>query len=321
MKEKVLHIIFLFLAFAGEVVLAQTESFKGYKIEGDEIVFIFDKRDYSIAMADKQNRRYHFEYLEIENVVVAGSFNDWSKYDWKMSKIDENRYELRKNLDDFDDEFSWEFKFVVNNALWAEPSKEYANVVRAFRNGHALPAYNLKIYAAYPDDSGNVTFTLGGHEDARKVILSGSFNKWNEHLFKMKRTEDCWSITLKIRPGEYQYKFIIDGEWIEDPVNPDKRRNEFHGYNSVVHVKAPASFILNGYADAEKVILAGSFNDWSESAYEMTRTQKGWVYRTMLSGGKHHYKFIVDDTWILDPDNPVKEYDDQGNINSVCMVK
>ncbi|EDP70000.1 hypothetical protein FBALC1_10722 [Flavobacteriales bacterium ALC-1] len=53
----------------------------------------------------------------------------------------------------------------------------------------------------------------------------------------------------------------------------------------------------------------------------MTKVDGCWVYNQRLSGGKYHYKFIVDGNWITDPSNTVKEYDDEGNINSVCMVK
>ncbi|GAA4974483.1 hypothetical protein GCM10023315_26280 [Algibacter aquimarinus] len=53
----------------------------------------------------------------------------------------------------------------------------------------------------------------------------------------------------------------------------------------------------------------------------MRKMDYGWKYVIPLSGGKHHYKFIVDGKWIADPNNSVKEYDGEGNINSVCMVK
>ncbi|TMM28695.1 hypothetical protein FDT66_13800 [Polaribacter aestuariivivens] len=35
----------------------------------------------------------------------------------------------------------------------------------------------------------------------------------------------------------------------------------------------------------------------------------------------YHYKFIVDGSWELDPNNSIKEYDGNGHINSVIMVK
>ncbi|WP_106793424.1 hypothetical protein [Aquimarina sp. Aq78] len=319
MKKSTLYIIFLILAIAGECSYAQTEPFKGYRIEGDMLVFVFDKRDYQEATI--ASKRIDVEDLDIRNVVVSGEFNNWAKDKWSMIKINENIYELRKKLSDFTDEFTWEFKFVINNEYWAEPFQRDKNAVRAFENGHALQSYNLKMYMAYPDKNGNVTFRLNGYDDARKVVLSGSFNKWNKEMFIMTKAKDGWTLTLKIRPGEYQYKFIVDGNWIEDSTNPRKVLNEFNGFNSLIDVKGQINFILDGFLEAKKVILAGSFNNWSESECQMTQTKTGWINTLMLSGGKHHYKFIVDGEWTLDPGNPVKEYDGKGNINSVCMVK
>ncbi len=321
MKKNITYIIFLVVTFITANTHAQTEGVKGYTIEGDEVVFSFDKSDYQKATTDNHGSILDFEDLDIKNVVVSGEFNNWSKNKWRMTKVDENRFELRKKLSDFTDEFSWEFKFVINNAYWAEPSKSISNTVQAYKQGHALPTYNLKMYTAYPDEEGNVTFTLNGYETARKVVLSGSFNKWDEQMFVMVKTNDCWVLTLKISPGEYQYKFIVDGTWIIDPDNPQKSRNEFNGFNSVINIKGMAKFLLDGFLDAQEVILSGSFNDWSENEYKMTRTQSGWADTLMLTGGKHHYKYIVDKRWILDPNNPVREYDYNGNVNSVCMVK
>ena len=66
--------------------------------------------------------------------------------------------------------------------------------------------------------------------------------------------------------------------------------------------------------DAEKVILSGSFNNWSEDALKMKKTDFGWTLNLTLTGGKHHYKFIVDNEWITDPVNPVKEYDGKATL-------
>ena len=165
-------------------------------------------------------------------------------------------------------------------------------------------------------------FKLNGHLNAKKVILSGTFNRWDEQAFKMKKTVGGWELTLQLNPGTYEYKFIVDGNWMEDPNNPAKHRNEYDGYNSVVSIKVPHTFTLKGYENAKSVVLAGSFNDWNEHELQMKKTDKGWSFTMLLAGGKHHYKFIVDGRhWVLDPSNSVKEFDGWGNINSVCMIK
>ncbi|NER13368.1 hypothetical protein GWK08_07960 [Leptobacterium flavescens] len=322
MKKLIVHSISVILLILSSYAYAQDKKMKGYRIEGNEVVFVFDKRDYTEVTRDRRREKRDFDDLDIENVVVSGEFNNWSRDKWRMVKIDENRYELRKSLHDFNDDFSWEFKFIINNQFWAEPSGNMNNAVPATsESGHPLYVYNLKMFAAYPDKDGNATFRLSGHEDARKVVLSGSFNKWDEKFFAMDKVEGGWELKLQIKPGTYEYKFIVDGEWMEDQANPQKVRNQYGSYNSVIDIKKEVTFHLQGYADAEKIILSGSFNNWSEDECRMERTDDGWKYTIWLSAGKHHYKFIVDDQWILDPVNPVKEYDKDHNVNSVCMVR
>lgn len=322
MKKITLHSIYFIFAFISLSHYAQNNDFKGYRIEGDQIVFSFDKRDYKKVSEDYYGLKRDFEDLDIENVVVSGEFNNWSKDKWRMAKVDENRYELRKNIEDFTDEFSWEFKFVINNSYWAEPSRKTPNISKAIKNGVRLGGiYNLKMYTAYPDDNGNACFKLDGYNNAKKVIVAGSFNKWNEDIFEMNKVEDGWELTLQMKPEKYQYRFIIDGKWIEDPNNANKIENEFGEYNSVIDIKVPVTFELPGHSNAKTVALAGSFNNWNEEQIKMKKTTKGWSYTIRLSGGKHHYKFIVDGEWITDPNNSIKEYDGNGHINSVCMVK
>lgn len=305
-------------------LLAQDKQTQGYRIEGDEVIFTFDKRDYKEATHGELQYRKSLtkEELIIEKIAVAGEFNDWANNQWIMKQLDENRYEFRKKITDFTDEFSWEFKFVINEKYWAEPEGNIRNLSEAKnRDGKNLHVYNLKMYSAYISEDGNTSFYLKGHEHAKKVVLSGSFNKWDESLFEMKKTQQGWHVTLQLKPGVYEYKFIVDGKWIHDEANTHKTPNEFGEYNSVVEVKAYHTFKLRGFINAKTVLLTGSFNDWSEEGFEMIKTPYGWKYTVQLSGGKHLYKFIVDGEWIVDPSNPVKEYDGAGNINSVCMVR
>lgn len=320
MRNRILNIICITFIFIGFQVTSQTKEVKGYRIEGNDVVFSFDKREYQKYIKEN-GKKILLEDFNIENVVVSGQFNNWSKNKWRMTKVDENIYELRKSIDDFDDNFTWEFKFVINNTHWAEPFKNDLNIVKAKKYGFNLGVYNLNLFVNHPVKNGNAKFKLRGHSSAKKVVLSGSFNKWNERMFLMTKTEEGWELNLQLKPGEYEYKFIIDGHWIEDIDNPYKRKNEFDGYNSIIDIREYVTFKLKGYPNAKEIILSGSFNNWSENEYKMTNADGLWKYTLLLSGGKHHYKYIIDNKWVVDPYNPVREYDSSGNINSVYMVK
>ncbi len=112
MKKNIIYIICIF--FVSLHAYSQNDKLKGYRIEGDEVVFSFDKREYTNAYG-AHGKNLDFADFDIENVVLSGEFNNWSMDQWKMTRIDENIYELRKKIQDFKDEFSWEFKYVINN--------------------------------------------------------------------------------------------------------------------------------------------------------------------------------------------------------------
>ena len=72
---------------------------------------------------------------------------------------------------------------------------------------------------------------------AQKVNLVGDFNDWNEKSHPMKKDPDgTWKRTALLTPGIYEYKFLVDGNWQEDPLNPNRRHNRFGTYNCLVEV-------------------------------------------------------------------------------------
>ena len=85
-------------------------------------------------------------------------------------------------------------------------------------------------------------------------------------------------------------------------------------------LKGNTTFKLQGYPDANLVVLAGTFNNWNQSQFVFGREGDEWVCRIDLEPGKHAYKFIVDGNWILDPGNAVTEEDAAGNVNSILVV-
>ncbi len=71
-----------------------------------------------------------------------------------------------------------------------------------------------------PSTAGKTLFELAGYPDAKEIYLVGSFNNWNLFGTPMAKTENGWFCRLNLPPGEYDYKFIIDGYWTADPATP-----------------------------------------------------------------------------------------------------
>lgn len=164
-----------------------------------------------------------------------------------------------------------------------------------------------------------VTLKLSGYEWAEAVYISGTFNEWSTSATPMAKQPDGWTVTLKLGPGHYPYKYIVDGRWTIDPNNRNREDDLNGGTNSVFYCYN-YRFKLNGYTDASRVILAGSFNGFNPNELEMIRNEGGWVLPIYLSTGTHSYKFIVDGRWMTDPANPVIRGDGRGNQNSFMSI-
>ena len=53
---------------------------------------------------------------------------------------------------------------------------------------------------------------------ASEVYLTGDFNKWNPVKKKMKKNEKGeWATRVILAEGEHQYKYVVDGEYQNDP--------------------------------------------------------------------------------------------------------
>ena len=48
--------------------------------------------------------------------------------------------------------------------------------------------------------------------DGEEVRLAGEFNNWTPENID-KQDEGGWSKTLRLAPGKYSYKFVVDGVW------------------------------------------------------------------------------------------------------------
>ena len=73
---------------------------------------------------------------------------------------------------------------------------------------------------------------------AKEVMLAGDFTDWALSPKKMKRTKPrgrTFETSVALRPGRYEYKFIVDGEWVEDP-KADTQPNSYGTLNSVCDV-------------------------------------------------------------------------------------
>ena len=74
---------------------------------------------------------------------------------------------------------------------------------------------------------------------AREVCLAGNFNQWDGNRHPLKRNmSGTWEKILMLPPGTYEYKYIVDGCWQEDPANGQHILNSYGTVNSLIKVDA-----------------------------------------------------------------------------------
>ncbi len=82
-----------------------------------------------------------------------------------------------------------------------------------------------------------VTFTLAA-DAGSEVFVAGDFNRWDPAAKKLtdRKNNGVYSATVTLAPGEYEYKFVINGTWCVDPNCKEWRQNSLGTLNSVLHV-------------------------------------------------------------------------------------
>jgi len=81
-----------------------------------------------------------------------------------------------------------------------------------------------------------ISFNLSAPE-AQEVILSGSFNGWDPKARALKcDKKGVWRTWLNLPSGQYEYRYIANGHWQEDPSCNERLANPYGSHNSVVKV-------------------------------------------------------------------------------------
>ena len=260
----------------------------------------FDKSEPMVSIINKFRKKSVFKYengvaqfylpghKDASTVYLSGTFNDWSTLQKPMIPCDSGWIILIKLQPG-----KYLYKYIVNGVWGNDPNNELEEQDEQQRTNSVVFCSNHR-------------FILNDRKEARKVLVTGNFNDWSEHDYSMERNAAGWYLDIYLKEGTYTYKFIADGEWLEDKANPDNREDANGNINSFFEIGEQYLFRLYGYPDADKVILTGSFNGWREDELLMKRDTNCWKLPVAMAPGNYEYKFIVDGKWITDPANPDK---------------
>jgi 1,4-alpha-glucan branching enzyme len=106
-------------------------------------------------------------------------------------------------------------------AVAAKTSAAAAPLVQATQHSDTLKETTFKIEAAH----------------AHEVLLAGCFTEWKKSPVKMvKGGGGVWHAKVNLKPGSYRYRFLVDGNWQNDPSHTNRVPNPYGSADMVLQV-------------------------------------------------------------------------------------
>lgn len=224
-------------------------------------------------------------------VQLAGSFNDWDPDALSMQRTDSGWIADVKLAPG-----KYWYKFIADGNWMVDND----NLVKE-NDGEG----NINSIYFRP----NTTIRGTGFPTAKNIYVAGSFNNWRNGELELQPAPGGRQLSFYLAPGTHTYKLAVDGQLLPDPTNSSRLPDGKDGYNSVVALGKPRTFVLEGFATAKKVVLTGSFNAWRSFDLPMRKTAKGWELSYVLGPGNYTYRYLVDGQPIADPANPPHQQD------------
>lgn len=129
--------------------------------------------------------------------------------------------------------------------------------------------------------------TAGEYE----VFVLGDFNGWKKNEdSRMHNINGVYTKEYSLSPGEYAYKFNVNGKWIKDETAEKFASDNFGGENSIVVIEEADKILRHIHLEypaspgVKTVAISGSFNKWSPMKYEMIKKKMGfnWILCFMM---------------------------------------
>lgn len=288
----------------------QTSSQVGYAIKNGRMYVQMEKK-LTEAAIDSFVTQYELQDLDLKTFIKTNKTDSLQKLGWNVDINNESYFVISKAFEPFNNINNTVNRILLQNV----PDAQFLST----DNGITFGVNKFRNKNSFAIEDSIVTFFLRNNKNASQVMLTGSFNNWSPNVLAMNRTDSGWIAYVKLGPGKYWYKFVVDGNWMIDNDNQLKENDGQGNINSVFY-RTNTVFILNGFINAKKVFLSGNFNNWKSGELLMNKTSTGWMLPVYFAEGTHTYKFIVDGKWIKDENNNAKLPDGNGDFNSVISI-
>lgn len=73
---------------------------------------------------------------------------------------------------------------------------------------------------------------------AKRVSVAGTFNSWDTKTLSAKKdSKGNWTAKVNLKPGRYEYKYLVDGSWLNDPRCTSLVSNNLGSQNCIIEVR------------------------------------------------------------------------------------
>jgi 1,4-alpha-glucan branching enzyme len=172
------------------------------------------------------------------------------------------------------------------------------------------------------------------NRSARNVKIGGDFSNWQLADMSKGKFGVWYYFLTKLKMT--RYKFMVDGIWINDPVNIEKEDDDLGSYVSIIE---PMNFSDNNNLTyrfvgkqtvefrifnpkAKFVAIVGDFNNWNPENDLLEKKKSGvWTLKKRLFPGIYKYKYIIDGEWTVDLYNSRTARDNAEGICSLIRIE
>jgi chromosome partitioning protein len=145
------------------------------------------------------------------------------------------------------------------------------------------------------------------------------------HIFNYDKycrgTKDYFSLAREI---------ITQEQGSQETITPEKTPDLKKKMKEILKEELPkltkeenlAEVVFSVFApEAKEVHVAGDFNNWKVDGSSRLNNQNGtWSRKMNLDSGRYHYRFVIDGTWTEDFNNPKREMNPFGQLNSLLEI-
>ena len=212
----------------------------GYKGPND----LIQNMDYVLKSITFYLSEYEYSYMRfmqtpsLQSLAPAHKERNWPELGDAAKDLILLRKVIHMSIKNLN-EFAYNGKVVD----WEEPNFHMAEHWIRYADGRKLcPSCGLNLYYSAtgycPKCFEGVTFKLEGLYGKSNVFITGNFNDWKTNDWEMKQSEyGTFIYQIKLNPGKYLYKYIVDGVWVLDCTNALQEVDENQNINSVLMVR------------------------------------------------------------------------------------